>query len=149
MNHDELINDIVLPDNNIIITDTFTVPSKDGSEGLGYSYKYKGKKCCKVSLTADTNGIVRLATLEPGNVHDAKIFNQTVENISLTGSVKCLADSGYVGKPLYNQCRNHNINLIAQPRKKRNGQMTHVLTPDNTFILKKYRSIIVIQWLND
>jgi hypothetical protein len=40
------------------MTNTFTLPSFDGNQGLGYSYIYKGKKCCKVSLTADTNGII-------------------------------------------------------------------------------------------
>ena len=40
---DELTEDLVLPKTNLILTDTMSVPSKDGSEGLGYSYKYKGK----------------------------------------------------------------------------------------------------------
>jgi hypothetical protein len=117
-------------------TDTFTVPSFDGNEGLGYCHKYKGKKCCKVSLIAETNGLVRLATIEPGNVHDAKILKQSVDEIHPTGRVKCLADSGYVGTDLYNHCLNQNIELVAQPRKKRNGEMTHTLTPENKILLK-------------
>jgi hypothetical protein len=106
--YNELIDDLVLPDKNLIITDTFTVPSKDGSECLGYC-SYKGKKCCKVYLTSDKNRIVRLATLEPGNIHDSKIFKQSVDQIHPTGPIKCLeteifiyknfslTDSGYVG----------------------------------------------------
>src|SRR6202000_714961 len=37
---DQLIEDLVLPSNNLILTDTMSIPSKDGSECLGYSYKY-------------------------------------------------------------------------------------------------------------
>ena len=90
---------------------------------------------------ADTNGIVRNATVEPGNVHDTKILKQSVTNINLTGPIICLADSAYVETGLHNHCRDHNIQLIAQPRKKRNGEMTHVLTPQNKTMLEKYRSI--------
>ena len=36
----ELIDVVDLPSNNIIMTDTFAIPSRHGSEGLGYCYKY-------------------------------------------------------------------------------------------------------------
>src|ERR1700753_947010 len=119
-----------------------SIPSKDGSEDLGYSYKYKGKKCCKISLTSDTNGIVRLATVEPGNMHDARILRESIGNIIPTAPIQCLADSGYIGIGLYNHCVDCNIELIAQPRKKNNGEMTHTLTPQNIIKMKKYRSTI-------
>ena len=44
---DELIDDLILPQNNLIVTDTFTVPSYDVPKENG-SYKYKGKKCCNI-----------------------------------------------------------------------------------------------------
>ena len=37
---DHLIEDLVLPLNNLILTDQLSIPSKNGSEGLGYSDKY-------------------------------------------------------------------------------------------------------------
>src|ERR1700753_1558895 len=89
-----------------------SIPSKDGSEGLGYSYKYKGKKCCKISLTSDTNGIVRLATVEPGNMHDAIILRESIGNIIPTAPIQCLADSGYIGIGLYKHCVDCNICFI-------------------------------------
>src|ERR1700753_116033 len=89
-----------------------SIPSKDGSEGLGYSYKYKGKKCCKISLTSDTNGIVRLATVEPGNMHDARILRESIGSIIPTAPIQCLADSGYIGIGLYKHCVDCNICFI-------------------------------------
>src|ERR1700753_1447734 len=89
-----------------------SIPSKDGSEDLGYSYKYKGKKCCKISLTSDTNGIVRLATVEPGNMHDARILRESIDSIIPTAPIQCLADSGYIGIGLYKHCVDCNIELI-------------------------------------
>ena len=145
---DELIEDLVLPQTNMIVTDTMSIPSKDVSKETGWSYKYKGKKCCKVSLTSDTNGVVRQATVEPGNVHDSKVFKQSMKvdtigfPITSDRTIKCLADSGYVGDDLYNHCIDHKIEMVVQPRKKRNGQMTHTLTSENKVLLKKYRSII-------
>jgi len=37
-----------------------------------------------LGLNPDTNGIVRLATVEPGNVYNAEIFKQSVEDINPT-----------------------------------------------------------------
>ena len=140
--YNELIEHLFLPSNNLLVTDTFAVPSKDGNEGLGYCYKYKGKKCCKVSLIADTEGIVRVATLEPGNVHDAQILRNSLDSFQPSQMVKCLADSGYVGAQLYNDCLDRSIELIAQPRKTKAGRLTHELTPENEKLLKKHRSCI-------
>ena len=76
------------------------------------------------------------------NVHDSKVFKQSVSELVPTEFIKCLADSGYVGDDLYNHCIDHKIEMVVQPRKKRNGQMTHTLTSENEVLLKKYRSII-------
>ena len=115
--NDEIVQDLFLPTNNLLVTDTFALSSK---EGVGYCYKYKGKKCataCKVSFIADTQGIVWVATVEPGNVHDAQIFRNSCKEFQPPGMVKCWADSGYVGTDLYNECIDQNIELVSQPRK--------------------------------
>jgi hypothetical protein len=59
-----------------------------------------------------------------------------------SGLIKCLADCGYVGNNPDNHCLDQNIELVVQPKKKRNGLMTHTLTPKNKILLKKHRSSI-------
>ena len=93
-----------------------------------------------------------------GNVHDAKIFRQSESSMIPTEPIQCLADSGYVGIGPDNHCVDYNIcfilsflsflnfasrlttyqltarKLIAQPRKKKNSEMTH--TFDNWVLLE-------------
>ena len=97
---------------------------------------------CKISIIADTENIVRVALLEPGNVHDAQILRNSLDSFETSGRVKCLADSGYIGSKLYKECSDRNIELIAQPRKTRGGGRTHELTAENQALLKKHRSCI-------
>ena len=47
-----------------LITDTFTVKSMDGSEGLGRSCTDRGRKGLKVSLICDQNLVTHAIHLE-------------------------------------------------------------------------------------
>ena len=59
-----MIDSLFLPSANLLLTDTFTVQSKDGSESYEYPDNYIRKKYDKVSLKADIDDIVGIATLE-------------------------------------------------------------------------------------
>jgi hypothetical protein len=81
-----------------LITDTFTVKSMSGSDGVGRSCTDRGRNGIKVSLICDQNLVAYAVHLEPANKHDSKILIPTIHSsISVLTGKSCLADSGYVG----------------------------------------------------
>jgi hypothetical protein len=142
---DDLYSDLVrdLPITEALITDTFTVKSMDGQEGVGSNPTDRGRNGFKVSLICDTNRIVRNIDFDKASVHDHDIFQNTIQTIEpFQSQIQCLADSGYVGRSLRELCSSKNIKLIAKPRKKRNGHLTHFLTSKETKLLKRRRNQI-------
>ena len=83
-----------------------------------------------------------MVKLGPANVHDSKLLMTTIENKIFSQQVKCLCDSGYVGKQLRNDCLKKNLRLIVKPRKKRNGLPTHILLKTDREMLDKQRNLI-------
>jgi putative transposase len=126
---------------HLYITDTFTVKSMDGYEGLGRNPTDRGRNGNKVSLIIDENHIPIDISIEPANKHDATILKSRLNTVvfNTTDRVQLLADSGYVGKPLQELASSKNIQLTAKPRKKRNQMPTHVLTDEDSELLKKKR----------
>ena len=51
-------------------------------------------------------------------------------------------DAAFVGARITEICQNNSVNLISQPKKKRNGEMTHTLTVGEALQLKNNRSYI-------
>jgi len=74
---DIVINYMAIGRNDCLITDTFTVKSMDGSEGLGRNPTDRGRKGFKVSLICDQNLITHAVHFEPANIHDSKILEKT------------------------------------------------------------------------
>ena len=93
-----------------LITDTFTVKSMDGSEGLGRSCTDRGRKGLKVSLICDQNLVTHAMRLEPANVHDSKILVPTIEHsFSNLEGKNCLAETKYqdmLGENIFQKSRN-------------------------------------------
>ena len=102
-----------------LITDTFTVKSMDGSEGLGRSCTDRGRKGLKVSLICDQNLVTHAIHLEPANVHDSKILIPTIEDsISDLKGKCCLADSGYAGSKYISKVEKQpSVRLLSKPKK--------------------------------
>ena len=50
-----------------------------------------------------------MVKLGPANVHDSKLQISTIENQTFSKPVKCLCDSGYVGKQLRKDCLKKNL----------------------------------------
>jgi len=136
-----------IPPPNLLITDTFTVKSMRGSIGLGRNPTDRGRKGLKVSIICDPNRITHAVHLAPANVHDSKLLIHTIRKLySIRRSVKpviCLADSGYIGKQLANDCLQHHIKLVAKPKKvNHSGKLSHILDPSETILIQKLRNRI-------
>ncbi len=95
--HAEIVKEYILivPPPDFLITDTFTVKSMNGSEGLGRNPTDRGRKGLKVSLICDQNLVTHAVSLSPANCHDSKILEETISSsITNIKGIKCLADSG-------------------------------------------------------
>lgn len=130
-----------------LITDTFTVKSMRGSDGLGRNPTDRGRKGLKVSIICDTNRITRKIHIGSANTHDSKLLIPTIKHHqelnSFQSPIKCLCDSGYVGRQLACQCQKENIALVARPKKVgRNGLWSHQLNHIDQIALDKYRNRI-------
>src|SRR6201992_4301515 len=118
----------------------------DGSEGLNPTDRKRAG--LKVSIVCDTKRVLSFASrltaiathIIPANDHDTTALRQTIPKIKpFKPSIKCLADSGYVGKELSKECLQYGLKMIVQPRKTRakDGRMTHTLSAEDHTLLKK------------
>ena len=128
-----------------LITDTFTVKSMNGSEGLGKSCTDRGRKGLKVSLICDQNLVTHAVHLAPANVHDSKILEPTIK-VSLSdlkGKI-CLADSGYAGTQYISKiARQTGLKLLSKPKKTCNQfKMSHQVSPQELELIKQKRNNI-------
>ena len=117
-----------------LITDTFTVKSMDGSNGLGRTATDRGRKGLKVSLICDQNLVTHSIHLAPANNHDSKLFIPTVgKSITDLKSHYCLADSGYAGSKYIESVRkNTGVILLSKPKRTTNiSKMSHNVSQKN------------------
>ena len=130
---------------NFLITDTFTVKSMDGSNGLGRNPTDRGRKGLKVSIICDQNLVTHALSLAPANQHDSKILEDTISSsITNLKGIKCLADSGYSGCQYISKIHiKTGINLVSKPRRTRNHlKMSHVISETDRLLLEKKRNYI-------
>jgi len=128
-----------------LITDTFTVKSMSGSEGLGRSCTDRGRKGLKVSLICDQNLVSHAIHLEPANIHDSKILEPTIHaSISDLKGKRCLADSGYAGCKYISKIEKETgVKLLSKPRKTSNSfKMSHYVSALELEMLQKKRNNI-------
>src|SRR5258706_3537456 len=97
-----LISQFPLEEDNILITDTTSIKSFYGSEGLGRSSTDRGRKGLKISILSDRHYISRGIDLRPSNNHDCKIFKGILDQMEIYPQrTLCLCDSGYIGKEIF------------------------------------------------
>lgn len=128
-----------------LITDTFTVKSMDGSEGLGKSCTDRGRNGLKVSLICDQNLVTYAVHLAPANVHDSKILVPTINNsVSDLKGYYCLADSGYAGSKYISKVEQlTGVKMLSKPKKTSNKlKMSHYTSPQESEIIQKKRNNI-------
>jgi hypothetical protein len=130
---------------DFLITDTFTVKSMNGSEGVGRNPTDRGRKGLKVSLICDQNLVTHAVSLSPANCHDSKILSETISaSITNIKGIKCLADSGYAGSKYLSEIhRTTGLNLVSKPKRTRNhSKMSHVISEADRLLLEKKRNYI-------
>jgi len=128
-----------------LITDTFTVKSMDGSDGVGKSCTDRGRKGIKVSLICDQNLVTYAMYLAPANIHDSKILIPTItSSISNLKGKYCLADSGYAGsKYISNIEKQTGIRLLSKPKRTCNKlKMSHYVSQQESDMIEKKRNNI-------
>lgn len=128
-----------------LITDTFTVKSMDGSEGLGRSCTDRGRKGLKGSLICNQNLVTLAVYLAPANVHDSKILEPTItSSISDLKGQYCLADSGYAGSKYISKIKMQTgLKLLSKPKRTCNKlKMSHYVSPQESDLIKKKRNNI-------
>jgi len=116
-----IVENTTLGKNDFVITDTFTVKSMDGSQGLGRNPTDRGRKGLKVSLICDHNLVTHAVHVGDANIHDAQILPETID-VSMTDltGLNCLADSGSAGRRSIDQIEHkHKIHLISKPKRTR------------------------------
>ena len=126
-----------------LITDTFSVKSMRGSNGLGRNPTDRGRKGLKVSLVCDLDRVVTGVHIDACNRHDSKCLLPTLEHMKpFHQQIDCLCDAGYVGKNLKKQCEDLGYHLIVKPKKNLNSSMTHTLTDMEKDQLHRFRNRI-------
>ena len=128
-----------------LITDTFTVKSMDGSNGLGRSCTDRGRNGLKVSLICDQNLVTHAVHHTPANIHDSKILVPTIESsITNLKNCYCLADSGYAGSNyISNILKNTGVKLLSKPKRTCNkNKMSHVVSPHDLQMINERRNHI-------
>jgi hypothetical protein len=126
-----------------LMTDTFTVKSMDGSEGVGRNPTDRGRKGIKVSLICDQNLVSHAIHLEKANIHDSKILIPTIGNsISDLNGLRCLADSGYAGSHYISKIKHETgVSLISKPKRTCNKlKMSHTISADEMLLLNEKRN---------
>jgi hypothetical protein len=145
--HAEIVKEYVrtVPSPDFLITDTFTVKSMNGSEGLGRNPTDRGRKGLKVSLICDQNLVTHAVSLSPANCHDSKILEETISSsITNIKGIKCLADSGYSGHKYLSKIRKTTgLNLVSKPMRTRDhSKMSHTVSETDHILLEKKRNYI-------
>jgi hypothetical protein len=128
-----------------LITDTFSVKSMSGSDGLGRSCTDRGRKGLKVSLICDQNLVAHAIHLEPANKHDSKILIPTIHSsISILRGKSCLADSGYAGSKYISKIeKDTGVRLLSKPKKTCNKlKLSHYVSQQESEMIKKKRNNI-------
>lgn len=134
------------PVDETLMTDGSLVKSVDGSEGTGRNPTDRGRKGIKFLLIANTKMIIKNVAIAPANQHDASVLKEVIQKMdTFPRPIQCLGDSGFVGQPLQRLCTSKNIELVVRPKKKRNGDISHVLNDQQK---QKLRSRWKIEHLN-
>lgn len=131
---------------NTLITDTTSISNRYGSELVKYN-GHKSKKCTKLSLITDANGIVIDWQTHEGSKHDSKILEEQLNNFKLQNNYKgnFMADSGYDTKSL----RDKLIELGYKPiiaKNKRNSKTNNDMSINDKL---KYKKRILIEHTNN
>jgi len=121
----------------------------NGSEYTGPNHYDRNKNGNKISIIVTKTGIPIWLKLEPFNIHDINIVNDTIDNISIKiiGS-RIGADKGYISSDLKNNLKkNKNIDIITC--NKSNSKNNINTLEENNFLKGRYIVENVNAWIKD
>jgi transposase len=122
---------------NVFIIDSSFIQNKWGKNYLARNKFFKNKKCNKISLMTDTNGIPISVLINSGNVHDLSFLNEHINDLFITykfnkNKTILLADKSYESKNFRHLLNTYKCQLMIP--KKQNMKITY---PFNKQLYKK------------
>jgi len=143
------------------IIDTTFIRNKLGCENVSLNKYFKNKKCCKLSIITDINGIPISVLVDKGTKHDIKFVEENINKLLIVANTRrfkntekfkqyFLADKGYVSKELTKKLIEKNyIPIIARKRNDPNKMTIEEkaiykkrIKIENTFSkIKQYRRL--------
>ena len=121
----------------------------NGYEYIGSNHYDRNRNGNKISIVVTKTGIPIGLKLEPSNIHDINIVNDTLDNISIkiVGS-KIGCDKGYISSELKNNLKkNKDIDLITCNKSNAKNNINTV--EENNFLKGRYIVENVNAWIKD
>ena len=118
-------------------------------EYIGSNHYDRNRNGNKISIVVTKTGIPIGLKLEPSNIHDINIVNDTIDNIAIkiVGS-KISGDKGYISSELKNNLKkNKDIDLITC--NKSNGKNNINTIEENNFLKGRYIVENANAWIKD
>lgn len=108
-------------ENMLLLIDSTVVNNKFGVTKIGRNKYYKNKRCIKISMMTDGNGIPLSILMMKGNKHDNTTFGRHIDDAIILcrrkKKLKVLADKGYCSKKNYELLDSKKIEHIIPPRR--------------------------------
>ena len=116
-----ITSSIMVEEQATLLIDSSIIYNKFGINKLGRNKFYKNKKCTKLSLLTDVNGIPLSIFLFKGNYHDNHVFQKHIKEALVLlpkNKLTILGDKGYSSYQNYQFLDSLKIAHIIPPRKK-------------------------------
>lgn len=121
---------------SLLLTDASHIRSLQGSEGVAFGYKEKGKRAVKLTIVSGINKVIYFKAIHPDNLNDHLCFEDIVIKNPQPELKTVLADSAYTGKQFKENCKKNGYEVISMPKKRSKDSIS---TYDK-ILLKKYRA---------
>jgi transposase len=135
--------------NKDLYIDSTMTKNINGHEYIGPNHYDRNRNGNKISIIVTKSGIPLGLKLEPSNIHDINIVNDTIDNISvkIVGS-RIGGDKGYISTDLKNNLKkNKDINLITCNKSNAKNNINTV--EENNFLKRRYIVENTNAWIKD
>ena len=135
--------------NKDLYIDSTMTKNINGHEYIGPNHYDRNRNGNKISIIVTKSGIPLGLKLEPSNIHDINIVNDTIDNISvkIVGS-RIGWDKGYISTDLKNNLKkNKDINLITYNKSNAKNNINTV--EENNFLKRRYIVENTNAWIKD
>ena len=143
--HSNYVNDCKLDNVEQISTDTSFIPNDNCNEGVGRSAYFKNRNGIKLNNICDQNGFCLALTIDPGNMNDALLGHNIInDNKEMFIGKTLLADSGYDSLKIKNLCDALNCKYIipTNNRNKNNSELRKIKLEVRKEITEKRKDLM-------